>query len=216
MTLTVVMVDDHPLIIAGLRRALEAEDGFTVVGEAGSIAAALAVEEEHRPHVMLIDVNLGDPEGDGIDLVARLRAKRPDLGLVILTMLDDNALLLRALSAGASAYVRKTATTGEVVAALRHAASSPRSFSATGLAQVLASARSAPAGPALTDREREVLTHLATGDPVSTIARRLFLSTSTLKTHISRIYDKLGAGTRTEAVLTAIRLGLIQVDDPKA
>ncbi len=216
MTITVLMVDDHPLILGGLRRALEDFDGFRVVGEATSIATAIAAEEELRPTVMLIDINLGDSEGDGIDLVAKLREKRPDIGLVILTMQDDDALLLRALSAGASGYVRKTATTEEVVSALRHAASSPRSFSAAGLAEALANARSAPAGPSLTDREREVLTHLATGDPVSTIARRLFLSTSTLKTHISRIYEKLGAGTRTEAVMSAIRLGLIQVENDKA
>src|SRR5947199_2438998 len=108
MNISVLMVDDHPLILGGLRRALDDEDGFEVVAEATSIATALAAEEEHRPTVMLIDVNLGDPAGDGIDLVAQLREKRPELGLVILTMVEDDALLLRALSVGASDYVRKT------------------------------------------------------------------------------------------------------------
>ena len=212
MTITIGIVDDHELIRGGLRRALNDEVDCTVVGDAGSIREALALSATLRPDVLLIDINLSDPEGDGLDLVAQVRAQRPDAGLVVLTMLDDETLLLRALGAGASGYVLKTAPTTEVIAAVRHAATSPRSFSATGLAEALARSHSkAATEPLLTDREQEVLDRLASGQPIATIARQMFLSTSTLKSHVSHVYEKLGAGTRTEAILAAIRLGILDV-----
>lgn len=209
---TVLLVDDHPLVRTGLRRALEDEPDFAVVAEAASAAEAEALEARHAPDALLIDVNLGAGQPDGIALTSRLRERRPEVGLVVLTMYDDDALLLRALQAGASGFVRKTAPAGEVVAMLRHAIATPRSFSAQGLAEALAAMARAPKGPDLTPREREVLDRIAGGAPLPTIARAMYLSTSTLKTYVSRVYAKLGATSRTEAVMAAARLGLIQID----
>jgi DNA-binding NarL/FixJ family response regulator len=209
--ITVGIVDDHELIRGGLRGALSQEEGFTVVGEASGIRTALSLDAMLRPDVLLIDVNLNDPDGDGLELVSRIRSHRPEVGLVMLTMLEDDALLLRALTSGASGYVLKTAPTAEVLAAVRHAATSPRSFSATGLAAALARSHGKVNEPLLSDREQDVLERLATGQPIATIARQMFLSISTLKSHVSHVYEKLGARTRTEAILEAIRLGLIEV-----
>ena len=97
MTITIGIIDDHELIRGGLQRALDDEPDCTVVGDAGSIREALALSATVRPDVLLVDINLSDPEGDGLDLVTQIRAQRPEVGLVVLTMLDDETLLLRAL-----------------------------------------------------------------------------------------------------------------------
>lgn len=209
----VLLVDDHPLFRTGLRRVLEGEPGLTVVGEAASADQARALAARLRPDVVLVDVNLGAGETDGIELVATLRAERPEVGLVVLTMYDDDALLLRALQAGASGFSRKTAAAEEILALVRHAVASPRSFTAEGLADALSAVqRPAAPRPELTAREREVLERLASGAPLPAIARAMFLSTSTLKTYVSRVYGKLEATSRTEAVVAGVRHGLIQLD----
>jgi DNA-binding NarL/FixJ family response regulator len=211
MTARTMLVDDHALIRDGLRRILDREDDVEIVAEASHAAMALAVEEQSRPDVVLVDINL---EGgtEGIALVRKLRQRRPDLGLVVLTMYDDDDLVIQALHAGASAYALKSRTTAHILLALRHAVASPHSFSAEGLAQILArTSERTHKQPLLSDREVDVLRELASGAPVATIARSLFVSTSTLKTHVSRIYEKLNARTRTEAVMAGVRLGLLEV-----
>jgi DNA-binding NarL/FixJ family response regulator len=209
MATTVLLVDDHELIRHGLRRAFERDPGFKVVGEAGSVAEALAAIRAEQPEVVIMDVRL--PDGNGLDTVKKLRAAGETMGIVILTMYAGDEQLFGALEAGASSFVNKDAPAEEVLAAARHAATSPQSFSAADLADAMRR-KMAPAGPQLSPREREVLKLLADGLAVSGIAKALFISESTTKTHISKLYEKLGAGNRATALMTAMRLGLISTD----
>jgi DNA-binding NarL/FixJ family response regulator len=206
MTTTVLLVDDHDLIRQGLRRAFERATDFTVVGEASTVAEALSAVEATHPDVVTMDVRL--PDGSGIDAVRSLRAAHPQLGIVVLTMYAGDDHLLGALEAGASAFVAKDAPADDVVSAARHAAASPDAFSATDLADAMRR-RLTPSAPPLSPREREVLALLADGLGVAQIAKTLFISESTAKTHISKLYDKLGAGNRAQALMTAMRRGLI-------
>jgi DNA-binding NarL/FixJ family response regulator len=204
---TVMIVDDHDLIRQGIRRALEQTEDMTVVAEARGVHEALALHRAHRPDVAVIDLNLGD--GDGIDLVRRLRAMSGQIGLVVCTMYDGDEHLLAALEAAASAFVLKSAPVEDVVAAARTAAAHPSSFAAADLAGAM---RRRMAGPTvrLTPREDEILQLLAGGVSVAALSQRLYISQSTAKTHISKLYEKLGAGNRSQAVMAAVRLDLLR------
>jgi DNA-binding NarL/FixJ family response regulator len=205
--LRVVLVDDHQLIREGLRRAFERAGDFDVVGEAGTVADGLATLERTRPDVLVTDVRL--PDGDGIGLATQVRQGNPAMGIVVLTMYAGDEQMFAALDAGASGFVGKDAPAEDVVAAARHAAASPRAFSAQDLAGAMQRRMSAPAGPKLSPREREVLDLLVDGLAIAQIARRLYISESTAKTHVANIYEKLGAGNRAQAVMAAVRLGLV-------
>jgi DNA-binding NarL/FixJ family response regulator len=212
MTTSVLLVDDHELIRHGLRRAFERDPDFEVVGEASSVAEALAVIRATGPEVVIMDVRL--PDGNGLDAVKKLRAAGETMGIVILTMYAGDDQLFGALEAGASSFVNKDAPAEEVLAAARHAAASPASFSAADLADAMRR-KMTPSGPALSPREREVLKLLYDGLAVSGIAKKLFISESTTKTHISKVYEKLGAANRVQAVRAALDMGLISSDTPR-
>lgn len=205
--ITVLLVDDHELIRQGLRRAFERENEFKVVGEAGSVSEAARLLGLLDPDVVIFDVRL--PDGSGLEAARRARNSNPDLGIVILTMYAGDDQLFDALDAGASAFVPKDAPAAEVVAAARHAAASPRSFAANDLADAM-KRRMTPTGPQLSRRERQVLQLLADGLGVAQISRELYISESTTKTHISKLYEKLGAGNRAQALMSALRLGLLR------
>jgi DNA-binding NarL/FixJ family response regulator len=207
---TVLLVDDHELIRQGLRHAFERDPEFSVVGEAGSVAEAVRLAAELKPSVVIMDLRL--PDGSGLDATRQLRATMPDVGIVVLTMYAGDDQLFGALEAGASAFVPKNAPSDEVVAAARHAASSPNAFTASDLADAM-KRRLAPSGPQLSPREGQVLRLLADGMSVAGIAKQLYVSESTAKTHISKLYEKLGAGNRAQALMTALRLGLLQAPD---
>jgi DNA-binding NarL/FixJ family response regulator len=202
----VLLVDDHELIRQGLARAFERQTDFEVVGSAGTVEDGTALAASLAPDVIVTDVRL--PDGTGLDLVRRVRETRQDVGIVVLTMYAGDDQLLGALEAGASAFVSKDAPADDVIAAARHAVISPRSFSAANLADAMRR-KLEPSGPSLTPREAEVLALLAEGLNVGAIASRLFVSESTAKTHVSRIYEKLGAANRAQALMSAVRLGLI-------
>jgi DNA-binding NarL/FixJ family response regulator len=203
---TVLLVDDHDLIRQGLRRAFERDEEFDVVGEAGSVAEARARARERCPDVLVVDVRL--PDGNGLDLVRTVRDDHPDAGIVVLTMYAGDEQLFAALDSGASAFVPKDAPAADVVAAARHAAAAPRTFAAEDLAGAMRR-RMSPTTPQISPREQEVLQLLADGLGVSAISRRLYISDSTTKTHISKLYEKLGAANRAQAIMIAIRLGLL-------
>jgi DNA-binding NarL/FixJ family response regulator len=210
---TIVLVDDHELIRQGLAGAFERSGGFDVVGQAGSIAEGLAVAKKTRPGVVVSDVRL--PDGSGLDLVRALRAERKDVGLVVLTMYAGDEQLFAAMDAGASGFVGKDAPSTEVVAAARQAAVAPLSFTCAGLADAMVR-RMSSGSPGLSDRERQVLQLLGEGLGVSGIAGRLYISESTAKAHIGKIYEKLGAANRAQALVAAMRLGLIGDAPPPA
>ena len=207
MAIDILIVDDHELIRQGLRRAFEREGDFDVIGEAGTLAEAQRLLGLLSPDVVIFDVRL--PDGSGIDMAARTRTQFPDLGIIILTMYAGDEHLFGALEAGASAFVPKNAPVDEVVAAARHAASSPQAFTASDLAEAM-KRKLSPQGPQLSPREKEVLQLLADGLGVAQISRQLFISESTTKTHISKLYEKLGAANRAQALMSALRLGLLK------
>jgi DNA-binding NarL/FixJ family response regulator len=205
----VLLIDDHDLIRQGLARAFEREEDFSVCGQAASVGEGLRQFAALEPDVVITDVRL--PDGLGFDLVKEIRKQGHDTGVVVLTMYAGDEQLFAALEAGASAFVAKDAPADEVVAAARHALVSPRSFTAADLAGAMRR-RMTPAGPQLTARESEVLSLLANGFSVSAIARSIFVSESTAKTHISKIYEKLGASNRADAIMKAVRSGLLADD----
>ena len=211
MATSVLLIDDHDLIRQGLRRAFERSEDFTVIGDAASLGQGEQQVASLKPQVVVIDLRL--PDGSGLDLVRKMRQHVPTLGIVVLTMYAGDEQLFAALDAGASAFVPKDAPAEDVVAAARHAAVSPRSFTAPDLAEAM-QRRLKPTGPQLSPREREVLDLLAEGLGVAAIARKLYISESTAKTHISKIYDKLGAANRAQAIMNAIRAGLITSSAP--
>jgi len=210
VTITVMLADDHELIREGLRRAFEREDDLEVVAEAASVAEAIAVGCKMTPDVSIVDLRL--PDGNGLDIVRALRSHSVDMGIVVLTMYAGDTQLFDALEAGASAFVPKSAPAEEIVAAARHAAAAPQSFTSADLAEAM-KRRMSPQGPQLSPREREVLLLLADGLGVSQISRQLFISDSTTKTHISKLYEKLGAANRAQALMTALKLGLLPQAD---
>lgn len=203
---TVLLVDDHDLIRQGLARAFERADDFIIVGQAGNVAEGWIAFQNSQPDVLVTDVRL--PDGTGLDLARRARSQRDDVGIVVLTMFAGDDQLFAALEAGASAFVAKDVPARQVVMAARHAAATPQQFTAANLAEAMRRKMS-PSSPRLSDREREVLDLLASGLGVAAIARQLFVSESTAKTHISRIYEKLGAANRAQAIMKAVRAGLL-------
>ena len=209
MGISVLLVDDHALIRQGLRRAFEQTDDLVVVAEAGSLAEALALERAHNPDVAVVDVNLGD--GNGIEFVKTMRTRRPEMGLVVLTMYDGDEHVFASLEAGASAFVLKGAPSEDVVTAARQAASAPTAFTAQDLAGAMRRRMQTPQ-VSLTPRETEILQLLGKGSSVAQIASELYISQSTAKTHMSKLYDKLGAANRTQAVMAAVRLGLLSTE----
>ena len=208
---TVLLIDDHELIRQGLAGAFTQADGFDVVGQAVSVADGLARAQELAPDVVVTDVRL--PDGSGLDVVRALRKESKQIGLVVLTMYAGDEQLFAAMDAGASAFVGKDSPTSTVVSAARQASIAPLTFACTGLAEAMIRRMSSSA-PRLSDRERQVLELLAEGLGVSAIAARLYLSESTAKSHIGRIYDKLGAANRAQALVAAMRLGLISSAAP--
>jgi DNA-binding NarL/FixJ family response regulator len=211
MTISILLVDDHDLIRGGLRRAFESEPEFQVLDDAGSCLQALAAVREFRPQVTVLDVNL--PDGSGMDLVPQLRELAPDMGIVVLTMYDTDDHLFSALNNGASAFVTKGSPTSELLSAVRHAATSPHAFTSAGLAQAMQRRLTGSTGIQLTQRESDILQLLKLGVPVNDIAAQLFISASTAKTHIAKVYEKLKATNRTQAVVEAMRLGLLTSGD---
>lgn len=213
MSTTVLLVDDHQIIREGLRRAFERSADFEVVGEADCVAEGVALAQTHHPRVVVTDVRM--PDGTGLELATKLRAADDHIGIVVLTMYAGDETLFAALESGASAFVSKDAPSDDVVAAARHASVSPRSFTAKDLANAM-QRRMTPSGPQLSPREREILVLLADGLGVTPIARKLFISESTAKTHISKIYEKLGAANRAQAIMRGVETGLLRSTRPGA
>jgi DNA-binding NarL/FixJ family response regulator len=200
MGTTVLLVDDHELIRQGLARAFERDDEMTVVGQASSVAEGLAAWAALEPDVVVTDLQM--PDGHGLDVV---RAT----GVVVLTMHAGDDQIFAAMEAGASAFVGKDTRATDVVSAAKHAAVAPRTFLCAGLSQAVMRRAASPAQPKLSSREAEVLSLLADGLGTSDIAASLYMSESTAKTHITHIYQKLGAANRAQALVTAMRMGLL-------
>lgn len=206
MTIRVLLVDDHELIRQGLARAVEREDDMEVLGHAGSVAEAVAMWRALRPDVVITDLQL--PDGSGLEIVRTLRTESDQVGIVVLTMHAGDAQVFAALEAGASAFMGKERRGSEVVSTARHTATAPRSFLSPGLTESMMR-RAGVASTRLTEREHQILALVADGLGTAAIAGRLYLGESTVKTHLNRVYRKLGVANRTQALAAAVRLGLL-------
>jgi len=209
----ILLVDDHELIRDGLGAVIDLEDDMSVVATAGSVAEALAAYADISPDVIVADLQLQD--GTGLDIVRTIRRETDQVGLIVLTMHSGDDQIFAAMEAGASGFVGKDSPAGEVVKAARHAAVSPRSFICAGLVGAMMR-RQASESSRLTEREHDVLLLLADGLGAAAIGEKLYLSESTAKSHIARIYQKLGAANRAQALVTAMRTGLLSSVAPSA
>ena len=191
---------------------MEAE-GFTIVGEAGDGEEAVRLAETHRPDVVLMDISM--PVLDGVEATRRLRERVPATQVVVLTMHADADVVRRAIAAGAVGYLTKDCTVEEVIEAIRLAADGETALS-SGLAgaflQEAAQLNREAPEPILSPRELEVLRLIAGGQSPAEVAAGLFISGRTVKNHLASIYDKLDARDRTQAVLKAVRMGIIRLD----
>lgn len=202
-----MIVEAHELMRMGLRRAFEQTDDLRVVAEAGCMDEAFAMERAFQPDLVVVDMLLGD--GRGLHFLRNVRQLRPEVGVIATTFTEDDEHLLSALEAGASAYVAKVAPAHELVAAVRSAGSAPGSFTASGLAGAMRRRGEVPSVQ-LTRREDAILQLLAQGLSVAQVSAQLYISPSTAKTHMAKLYDKLGAANRTQAVMSAMRSGLLR------
>lgn len=205
MTIRLVAVDEHVLLRLGLARVVAGCQDVDLVGEAGDVAEAAAVIASTRATVITIDATLGG--GDGIAGARQLRGDLPDLGVVVLSPVEDDALLYRALDANLSAYLTKAAPASAVLAAIRHAAVAPHSFTAPGLAAALDRRRGQQG--LLSQREREVLALMRDGRSLPNIAAAMQVSEATVKTYVSRLYSKLRVNNRSQALMVAVNRGLL-------
>jgi DNA-binding NarL/FixJ family response regulator len=213
MSTTVLLVDDHELIRQGLARAFERDQDMTVIGQAGNVAEARQAYAALLPDVVVTDLQL--PDGHGLEIVRSVREVSDTTGVVVLTMHAGDDQIFAAMEAGASGFVGKDSRAAEVISAAKHAAVAPRTFLCSGLSAAMMRRASAPVTPRLSGREEEVLALLADGLGTGEIAGRLYLSESTAKTHITHIYQKLGAANRAQALVTAMRMGLLDHLSPQ-
>ena len=218
--ITVAIVDDHPIVRAGMRTILESSDDILVVAEGGNGGEALRLVTEHAPDVLVLDINL--PDKNGIDVTRQLRAQNSTTAILILTAHDDAQLVFELLENGAIGYVLKDEALETLANAVRAAASGKSWLSPTIASQVIQRIAKQPTNPVhetlapttaenLTQRELEILCLLAEGLDNTAIAERLTLTKRTVQNHISNIYGKLGVASRIEAMLYALRHGLTQV-----
>ena len=212
-TISILLVDDHELIRSGLGAVLDLEPDMSVVGTAGSVSEAIIAYDRLQPMVVVADLQLQD--GTGLDIVRTVRKQSDTTGLVVLTMHSGDDQIFAAMQAGASGFVGKDAPATEVIKTARHAAVSPKAFVCAGLVGAMMRRRSGEV-TALTDREHDVLLLLAEGLNAAAIGAKLYLSESTTKSHIARIYQKLGAANRAQALVTAMRIGLLSTVQPSA
>jgi DNA-binding NarL/FixJ family response regulator len=203
--LRLLVVEGHPVTRLGLALMAAEQPDLQVVGATDSAAEAIRLIAAVQPDVVTVDVSL--PDRDGLDLARELRDRYEGLGIVVLTALGDDDVLFRALETGVSAFVSKQAGVEEVLAAIRHAGVAAMTFSATGLAAALRRRQLRADSRMLSGREREVLSHLLAGKSIPALAAELYISVSTAKTYVARLYDKLGVSNRSQAVLAAARLG---------
>jgi DNA-binding NarL/FixJ family response regulator len=207
VAIRLAIIDEQTLIRYGLRELAARHPDIEIVAECQSAADAQRMIATVQPDVVTVEVRL--PDGDGLQLAREFRDRYAGLGIVVLTSRHEDDVLFRALETGVSALVAKTAPLEEMLAAIRHAAVAASSFTASGLATTLARGRTVQDRLTLSRREREVLRLLRDGLSIPAIALAMFISQSTAKTYVARLYDKLGAASRAQALMTAMHHGLI-------
>ena len=215
MAIRLMLADDHRMLREGLRRSLT-DEGFDVVGEASDGDEAVRLADSIRPDVILMDVTM--PDVDGVEATRRIHQQHPEIRVVMLTMHADQSVIAEALRAGASGYLVKDCSTDEIADAVRLAASDESSLSPELATAMLDEVRRIDpdsveddADRAVTKREVEVLQLIADGCSTPEVAERLYISQKTVKNHLASIYHKLDARDRTQAVLQAVRMGIVRL-----
>lgn len=198
-----LIIDDHEVVRQGIVGLAERE-GIAVVGEAKNKEEAIALIAATSPDVITVDLSL--PDGSGLEIVKFARRNSQNLGIVVISILDDDSNLLASMNAGASAFVSKTSPLGEILNAIYSAKRAPLSFTSNGLIRAV---HSREFKGTLTVRELEILAKLPSGLTGDELAHELFITESTLKTHLGSIYRKLQVRNRSGAVSEAKRRGLI-------
>ena len=215
MKTRLLLVDDHAVVRSGLRMLLGNEDDVEIIGEAGTAAEALASAADLKPDVILMDIGL--PDKSGIEATREIKAQFPKVAIVALTIHEDEEYFFKMLEVGASGYVPKRAAPDELLTAIR-AAAHGEVYLYPSMAKLLVrdylvsepADKERPAGKELTDREQEVLTHLAEGESNEEIAKALVISPKTVARHRENIMHKLNLHSRAELVRYAIRKGIIK------
>src|SRR5215212_11670507 len=204
MSIRILSVDDHPLLREGIAMLIENQPDMLLVAQAASGREAIEQFRQHQPDVTLMDIRL--PDISGIDALIAIRAERPDACVVMLTTFEGDVEIERALAAGARGYLLKTTPAKELVEVIRQVHAGKKRIPA----EIAAHLAEHFGDDALTEREIEVLSHIAGGNRNRDIAQRLFISEETVKVHIKHIMQKLDASDRTQAVAIAVRRGIIQ------
>jgi DNA-binding NarL/FixJ family response regulator len=205
----VVVVEDHTLVRQSLVKTINAEEGFEVAGEAGRGDEGLALIAKLSPDVVLLDITM--PGGNGLEVAAQMRTAAPTTRFLFLTMHDDDASISKAIALGADGYVLKTASTDELLTALRAIAEGGSYLSPAVARRVIDLAGGKSPTANLTDRELEILRLLAQGARPGQVAEKLFVSIKTVKNHLTSVYSKLGVQTGAQAVAEAYRKGLVSL-----
>ena len=210
--ITVLIIDDHPLVREGVRNFLQRQRDITVVGEAGSGQEGLRLASDLAPDVVLMDLVM--PEIDGVETTRRLKQIRPSTQLIVLTSFDDDEHILPAIRAGALSYILKDVSTAALAEAVRKAARGEVTMTPQVAARVMEELRqggqpSSQAGADLSEREVDVLRLIAEGRSNTEIAERLVISEHTVKRHVSNILSKLHLADRTQAAVYAWREGMV-------
>jgi two-component system, NarL family, response regulator DegU len=214
MTIRLMLADDHRMLREGLRRSMT-EEGFDVVAEAGGGEEAVRLADELTPDVVLMDVTM--PDVDGVEAARRIRSEHSDVQVVMLTMHADQDVITSAIRAGACGYLVKDCSTDEIAGAVRAAAADETTLSPGIAASMLDEVRrldepsTAEADRVVSRREEEVLQLIADGCSTPEVASRLYISQKTVKNHLASIYQKLDARDRTQAVLQAVRMGIVRL-----
>jgi DNA-binding NarL/FixJ family response regulator len=210
VSIRVLIVDDHAVVRQGLRIFLDTEGDFEVVGEAANGEEAVRLARALRPDIVLMDLLM--PGMGGIEATRLIRSELDDVEVVALTSVLDDESVVEAVRAGAIGYLLKSAEAADLRRSLRAAAAGQVQLDPAAAARLVREVRTPAAVETLTERESEVMRLLARGLANKEIGRALRISEDTVKTHVSRILAKLGAHSRTQAVLQAMRMGLVDVD----
>ncbi len=215
-SIRVLLADDHAVVRAGIRQFLEQASDITIVAEADDGAAAQMLIQQHQPDVAVLDIQM--PKASGIEVTRWIRIHYPDVKVLVLTAYDDDPYVMAVLQAGANGYVLKTATPKSIMQAVRdvyHGKSSLDPLVAHTLMRHVSGQRpSSPEYESLTDREMEVLALAGKGHTNKAIGLQLGISDRTVQGHLAKTYSKLRANSRTEAVMRAVSLGLIETTAP--
>jgi DNA-binding NarL/FixJ family response regulator len=205
----VLLVDDHQLLRQAVRRALE-DAGMEVVAEAADGSEAVRLANELKPDVIVMDVSM--PVLDGVEATRRIHAVNADLPIVVLTMHGEESQRREAVEAGATGFLTKDVSMQDVVRTVHQAAGGDMALSPELASTILTELRAPDTRTSpLTPREEEVLQLIADGLSTTEVAKQLFISGKTVKNHLASIYEKLDARDRTQAVLAAVRIGIIRL-----